>query len=224
MPDHLDPPVICLVTDRHQLSGLTSDDDVEPLLVLIGNAVRAGIDLVQIRERGLTDRALEGLVRRAVALTRSTRTRIVVNDRVDIALAAGAAGVHLKEVSMSAERVRSVVPRRWLVGRSVHSATEAVRVTASRSLDYLMAGTVFETPSKPGSLRIGPAGLEEIVQAVEIPVLAIGGVSVGCAKRVGESRPAGLAAISEFAAAGDDVGPVIENLRREFDKGRSPLL
>lgn len=224
MRDNLDPPVICLVTDRQQLSGLTSADDVEPLLGLIGNAARAGIDLVQIREPGLTDLALEDLVRRAVALTRSTRTRIVVNDRVDIALAAGAAGVHLKEVSMSAERVRSIVPRRWLVGRSVHSATEAVRVTAPHALDYLVAGTVFETRSKPGSARIGPAGLEEIVQAVEVPVLAIGGVSVGFARRVGRSGAAGLAAISEFVAAGAEVGPVVDNLRREFDKGRSSLL
>jgi len=216
--------VLCLVTDRHQAVGSMSTDDVEPLLRLIGDASRAGVDLVQIREPDLADRSLEALVRRAVELTRDTKTRVVVNDRVDVALAAGAAGVHLKASSMSAARVRSLVPRSWLVGRSVHDVAEAVTVTASRSLDYLMAGTVFKTRSKPGRIPIGPESLEAMARAVEVPILAIGGVTVRNARRVGQTGAAGLAAISEFVDSGDRMDVVIEELRSEFDKGRSSLL
>ena len=220
----LKPAVICLVTNRRRLTGLASDDGIEPLLSLIDRAAQAGVDLVQIRESDLEDQVLEDVVRRAVALTSQTSTRVVVNDRVDVALAAGAAGVHLKATSMSAQRVRQLAPKGWLVGRSVHDTAEAVRVTASGEVDYLVGGTVFETRSKPGQVPIGPDGLAAMVHAVEVPVLAIGGVTVDRARLVGQSGAAGLAAIAELADAGHRLDLVVENLRREFDTGRSALL
>ena len=224
MRDDLAARVICLVTDRRRLTGPTPDGGINALLRLIEDAAHAGVDLIQIREPDLEDRALEALVRRAVTLTSTTSTRVVVNDRVDVALAAGAAGVHLKETSMSAERVRSLAPPRWLVGRSVHDAGEATRVAAPRALDYLIAGPVFETRSKPGQTSIGPDGLARMVQAVSVPVLAIGGLTVGRARLVGQAGAAGLAAITEFVDAGYQLNPVVKNLRREIDKGRSSLL
>ena len=224
MTHDFDPPVICLVTDRRRITGPASDDGIEPLLSLIERAAHARVDLVQIRESGLEDRALEDVVRRAVVLASTTSTRVVVNDRVDVALATGAAGVHLKETSMSAERVRSLAPARWVVGRSVHSATEAVRVTAPGVLDYLIAGTVFESRSKPRQPLIGPHGLAAVVQAVQVPVLAIGGVTVGRARLVGAAGAVGLAAIAELVDADHQLDLVVEKLRREFDKGRSSLL
>ena len=220
----LEPPMICLVTDRHRLTRSTPGDGIEPLLNAIKDAARAGVDLVQIREPDLDDRALVDVVSRAVALTRATSTRVVVNDRVDVALAAGAAGVHLKETSMPAERVRQLAPPRWLVGRSVHGVAEAVQVATPLVLDYLIAGTVFETESKPGQAPIGRGGLAAIVQAVKVPVLAIGGVTVGRARLVGQAGAAGLAAIAELVDADHQIDLVIENLRREFDTGRSSLL
>ena len=224
MTPDLAPPVICLVTDRHQLGGATSTNDVEPLLRLIENAAQAGVDLIQIREFGLADRVLEDCVRRAVVLTNDTATRVIVNDRVDVALAAGAAGVHLKETSMSAERTRSLVPQSWLVGRSVHAVADAKRVTASRAVDYIIVGTVFETRSKPRRIPIGPGGLEAMARAVDVPTLAIGGVTVGRARLVGAAGAAGLAAIAEFVAAGDQLHVVVQKCRQGFDKGRSSLL
>ena len=224
MGHDLEPPVICLVTDRRRLTGPGSDDGIEPLLSLIGQAAHAGVDLIQIRESDLEDRALEDVVRQAVALTSATSTRVVVNDRVDVALAAGAAGVHLKETSMSSERVRQLAPKGWLVGRSVHNTTEAVRVTTPPVVDYLIAGTVFETRSKPGQAPMGLNGLAAMVHAVEVPVLAIGGVTVSRARLVGQSGAAGLAAIAELADAGRRLNLVVENLRQEFDTGRSSLL
>ena len=222
MRRNLEPPVICLVTDRRR-TGPTPGDGIAPLLGLIGSAALAGVDLIQIRESDLDDRTLEDVVRQAVALTRATTTQIIVNDRVDVALAAGAAGVHLKETSIPAERVRRLAPPRWLVGRSVHGTAEAIRVTAA-ALDYLMVGTVFETTSKAGQAPIGPDGLAATVRAVRVPVLAIGGVTVGNVRLVGQAGAIGLAAIAEFVDAGPQLDQVVENLRQQFDKGRSSLL
>ena len=219
----LEPPVICLVTDRRR-TGPIPGDGIAPLLGLIGSAALAGVDLIQIRESDLDDRTLEDVVRQAVALTRATTTQIIVNDRVDVALAAGAAGVHLKETSIPAERVRRLAPPRWLVGRSVHGTAEAIRVTAAGAVDYLMVGTVFETTSKAGQAPIGPDGLAATVRAVRVPVLAIGGVTVGNVRLVGQAGAIGLAAIAELMDAGPQLDQVVENLRQQFDKGRSSLL
>ena len=220
----LEPPVICMITDRCQLGGATPREGCERLLALIRDAAQAGVDLVQIRERDLEDRVLVNVVRRAVAETAELKTQIIVNDRVDIALTAGAAGVHLASMSMAAERVRSRVPESWLVGRSVHGAAEAAQATASGALDYLIAGTVFETTSKPGRIPIGSDGLAEITKAVDIPVLAVGGITATGAEAVGRAGAVGLAAITAFSNSGAQLQGVVENLRDEFDKGRSTLL
>ena len=223
MRHNFEPPAICLVTDGRR-TGSPEGDGIESLLGLIGSAARAGVDYIQIRESELDDRTLKDVVCQALALTNTTTTRIIVNDRVDVALAAGAAGVHLKETSISAERVRRLAPPQWLVGRSVHSSAEAVQVTARGALDYLIVGTVFETKSKEGQVPIGPDGLTETVQAVTVPVFAIGGVTVGNVRRVGQSGAVGFAAIAEFVDAGHQLDQVVKNLRQQFDKGRvSPL-
>ena len=110
----------------------------------------AGVDLVQIRENDLDDQTLVDLAGRAVQVTRDTSTRIIVNDRADVALAAGAAGMHLKSTSFSVERIRPMVPPEWVIGRSVHGLDEAVRVTAAGRLDYVTYGTVFKTRVEAG--------------------------------------------------------------------------
>ena len=223
MRHDFEPAAICLVTDRRR-TGSADGDGIVPLLSLIKNAAHAGVDYIQIRESDLDDRTLKDVVCRAVALTNTTTTRIIVNDRVDVALAAGAAGVHLKETSVSAEQVRELAPPRWLVGRSVHDPVEAAQVSERGGLDYLIVGTVFETRSKEGQVPMGLDGLSETVQAVPVPVLAIGGVTVSNAKMVGESGAVGFAAIAEFVDAGHQLGQIVKNLRQQFDKGRLSLL
>ena len=151
-------PVLCLVTDRARLRSGGVEDDVGATLALIRSAAAAGIDLVQIRETGLTDRALGNLVERAVEAVRGTHTRILVNDRVDIALAHGADGVHLKGDSVPAARVREHAGADWIVGRSIHGLEEGREVSAGGALDYVCLGTVFATASKPGRRPLG-AGL-----------------------------------------------------------------
>ena len=217
MPSDLTPPVLCLVTDRMRLGGADRDAP-EPLLALIGAAAAAGIDLVQIREPGLGDRALGDLVARAVESTCGTRTRVVVNDRVDVALAHGAAGVHLKGASFSAARVRARTPSGWIVGRSIHDLDEGVRVTAAPGLDYVLLGSVFETASKPGRLPVGAGALRRAAETLPVPVLAIGGITLERVPLIAGSGAAGLAAIGLFAALG---GAPPTELRRLVGEIRS---
>jgi thiamine-phosphate pyrophosphorylase len=160
------------------------------------------------------------LVAEVVRLTRATGTRVVVNERLDVALACGADGVHLRGDSISAARARSMAPAGFLIGRSVHGVDEAVR--AAPGVDYLIAGTVFPTPSKPGRHELlGIEGLAAIGRAVTVPVLAIGGVSMDRIGTVAEAGAAGLAAIGLFLEQGAGLAAVVREARWRFDSARS---
>ena len=190
-------PVLCLITDRRRFGG-----DWESALVdRVGVAARAGVDLVQVRERDLDGGPLLRVVTACVDAVRGTRARVLVNDRLDVALAALAHGVHLRADSMAAVRVRGVVPSGFLIGRSVHSAAEAAATTAGGSLDYLMFGTVFETGSKPGRDAAGVGALAAVVHATTLPVLAVGGLTADRVDQVAAAGAAGMAAIGMFADA-----------------------
>ena len=202
--------MLCLVTDRHRRSVVEQCRD----------AVQAGVDLIQVRERDLEGAALSVLVAELVRLTRATETRVVVNERLDVALACGADGVHLRGDSISAARARSMAPAGFLIGRSVHGADEAVR--AAPGADYLIAGTVFPTPSKPGRHEfLGIEGLAAIGRSVTVPVLAIGGVSMDRIGLVAGAGAAGLAAIGLFLEEGAGLAAVVREARRRFDSARS---
>jgi thiamine-phosphate diphosphorylase len=202
-------PIICLVTPGRGRE--------QPLLDLIAEAAHAGVDLIQIRERRLDDRALLELTRRAVQATRGTSSRIVVNDRVDVALAAHASGVHLRGDSVAARRIRLLAPPGFLIGRSVHDPAEAAAVEAGGGCDYLLFGTVFPSTSKPPTDPIsGPAALRMVCATVRIPVLAIGGISIDNVSQVGASGASGLAAINLFDS-GDPIAATVSMLRRRFD-------
>ena len=188
-----------------------------PLVDLFGDAARAGVDLIQIRERDLDDGALVALVRAAVAAVHGTPARVIVNDRADVALAAGAAGVHLRSDSIPARRVREMAGEGFLVGRSVHDEDEAAAVDAEGGCDYLIFGTVFPSSSKPaGHQAAGLPALDRVCARVSAPVLAIGGVSIARAPDVARAGAAGIAAIQLFAAAAD-LRETVRALRHAFD-------
>ncbi len=187
-------PVVCLITDRRR-----GGEDVT--VERVRRAAAAGVHLVQVRERDLDGGPLTSLVRRCVDAVRGTRTRVLVNDRVDVALAAGAHGVHLRADSMPAARVRALCPPGFLVGRSVHARDEAIAAAAAGGLDYLLFGTVFATTSKPGRAPVGLAALAEVASAVTIPVLAVGGVTPDRVDEVVVAGAAGFAAIGMFVTA-----------------------
>lgn len=187
-------PVMCMVAHR-----APGDATGARLVRRVEAAARAGVHLIQIRERDLDGGALTRLVVHCVEAVRATSTRIVVNDRLDVALAAGAHGVHLRGDSMAAARVRAIAPPGFLVGRSVHTALEAGRVAAAGGLDYLIFGHVFATPSKPDAEAAGLDRLAAAVEGTPLPVLAIGGVSSRNARQVAGTGAAGFAAIGLFA-------------------------
>ena len=123
----------------------------------------------------------------------------MVNDRVDIALAAGAAGVHLRADSPPAAAVRAIVPTGFLIGRSVHSEGEAIEAAAT-GVDYLILGTIFPTASKPaGGAPLGLEPLARAVRAIDTPILAIGGVTADNVGKIAAAGAAGFAAIGLFA-------------------------
>jgi thiamine-phosphate pyrophosphorylase len=185
------------VTDRRRFH-LSVDD----LVARAAHAARAGVDVIQVRERDLEDAALLGVVRAIVGATAGTAARVVVNDRADIAILAGAAGVHLRGDSPPASRVaafaRASAPG-FLIGRSVHSLAEIDAAVADGGCDYLMFGTVFPSAGKPAGHPV--AGLDALREACArspLPVIAIGGVDEAGAALVRDAGAAGFAAVGLF--------------------------
>lgn len=188
------------------------------LVQRIAAAARAGTHLIHIRQPHLDGLALTRLVQRALGAIEGAAARILVNDRVDVALAAGAHGVHLRGNSMAAARVRTITPPGFVIGRSVHSVDEALAAERDGGLDYLLFGTVFASASKPDA---APAGLEVLARAcgaVALPVLAIGGMTASTVASVARAGAAGFAAIGLFASGAIDVlRPEIERASSTFD-------
>ena len=215
--------ILCLITDRRRLSARLGCDLAEvdePLLAQVGAAAAAGVDLVQIREGDLPAAALAQLTSRVLARLRDTATRVLVNDRADVALACRAHGVHLKATSIAPREVRRIAPPGWLIGASVHG----VDIDRAGEADYLIAGTLGPTPSKPPRMPLlGIDGLHGIAQAVHpIPVLGIGGLTADDVPALKRAGAAGLAGIDVFLPAPaaqleESVHRAVARLRLAFD-------
>jgi thiamine-phosphate diphosphorylase len=208
-------PVVCMITDRQRMGERAED----ALIRRVASAARAGIHMIQIRERDMPDGALLTLVTQAVDAVRGTRTRILVNERVDVALAAGAHGVHLRGDSAPARRVRKVTPPSFLIGRSVHTRDEIAQVAAEGEVDYLLFGTVFDTTSKPNRASAGLAALADAVRAAPtLPVLAIGGMTLDTVGQLPGTGCAGFAAIGQFADVPEsDIARTVTTALRAWD-------
>jgi thiamine-phosphate diphosphorylase len=214
--------VIMLVTDRRRLSpSATGPEALDALINLVDAAARAGIDVIHIRERDLETRSLVSLVRRCVIAVEGSRTRVLVNDRADVALAAGADGVHLRADSIDAATVRRLMPSGSLLGRSVHTNDGAE--AQGGDLDYVVFGTMFQTESKPSwQPRASLDDLATLCGASPIPVLAIGGMTLERARDAARAGAAGVAAIGLFIppageSARTHLDRVTADLRRTFD-------
>ena len=193
----LPSPIIYLITSG-TTTGITTPDSPEfsQLLTLINAAVDTEIPLIQIREKALSARVLYELTRLAVEIAQDSSTKVLVNDRFDVALAAGADGVQLTARSLPTAVVRSETSDRFLIGVSTHSPGEAKAAQAGGA-DFILFGPVFQTESKRQFGR--PQGLNklaEVVEAVEsLPVIAIGGISLENVSRCLQHGAAGVAAI-----------------------------
>jgi thiamine-phosphate pyrophosphorylase len=217
--------MICMVTDRHRLSD--GPDALEQLVALVTSAARAGTDLIQIRERDLDAADLLALARRCVAAVAGTGARVVVNDRADVVVAAAAHGVHLRGDSIDAAMVRSLLPEGAIVGRSVHSAEEAGAVSRAGGVDYLVFGTLFPTISKPPGHPLAPLeALSQACRASAVPVVGIGGITLGNASDVARAGAAGVAAVGLFVPPrgtprDTHLHTTMAGLRRAFDTCRA---
>ena len=154
-------------------------------------AIASDVDMIQIREKDLPAADLLELVYRIRDLAEGSKTRVLVNDRLDVALTAGVDGVHLPASGLPAARVRPLVK---LLGVSTHTMTEAVEAERAGS-DFIVFGPVFDTP---GKTPVGLAALENITQQIKIPVLAIGGITPQNTKEVLAKGAAGIAGIRLF--------------------------
>jgi thiamine-phosphate diphosphorylase len=217
--------MLCLVTDRRRLLRATGQAEREwPSLIeqQVEGAVRAGIDFVQIRERDLDARTLLTLTRSLMALAAGSTTKILVNDRADVALAARASGVHLRADSPAVAQILSVLGQGFIVSRAVHDGAD---VDASRAAHIFVAGTMFPTRSKADKHRwLGVSGMAAIVQAAgTTPVLAIGGVTERNAHEVARSGACGLASIGGFIPEerGADIG---RHVVRQVERFRAAFL
>jgi thiamine-phosphate pyrophosphorylase len=224
-------PLLCYVTDLRAIAARESAIPgvaLEPtlardaLLAKIAAAAAAGLDWIQIREKHLTARECSALVREALERVESQRVageraRVLVNDSLDVALAAQAGGVHLAEKSLPPQEAKRLVRERgrgenFLVGVSCHSL-EAAKAAELGGADYLFFGPVFATPLK--AAYGAPQGLDrlaEVCHAVSIPVLAIGGITLENCAACLSAEASGIAAIRLFQDAAD-LPELVQSLR-----------
>jgi thiamine-phosphate pyrophosphorylase len=211
--------VLCYVTERRSLaldSGQTSET---ALIERVYSAAQAGVDWVQIREKDLPARNLVDFTRTAIRICESAsarnKTRVLVNDRFDVAWAAGAAGVHAGETSLAirvlVEARREARLKNFIIGASCHSLEGALE-GAEAGADYVFFGPVFETPSKTSfGPPQGTARLAQVCRAVSIPVIAIGGITLENARVCRDLGATGIAAIRLFQDIGD-IGEIVAAL------------
>lgn len=210
--------ILCYVTDRRSLQVPAQQDSLELILIKIELAAAAGVDWIQLREKDLSGKPASALTREALRRVskRSNQApapaRIIVNDRLDVAIAERAGGIHLGENSLNiqdakrllaASRSAQTLPSDFLLGVSCHSL-EAAQSAAAAGAGYIFFGPVFATPSK--AVYGPPQGLDRLAEAcasVKIPVLAIGGITAENTPTCLSAGASGIAAIRLFQDSPD---------------------
>lgn len=190
----MDELSLCLVTDRTQTRG-------RDLVAVVGECLAAGLPAVQVREKDLGAADLAFVCRRLAPGAREAGAMLVVNDRVDVALAVGADAVQRTHASLTVDDIRSVAGRRLRIGASVHSLEDAVDAEL-KGADWVTFGPVYDTPSKRA--YGAPQGLDRlavVARGLRIPVIAIGGITPDRVKEVRAAGARGVAAISSILAA-----------------------
>jgi thiamine-phosphate pyrophosphorylase len=187
---------LLLVTDRRQTKG-------RPLVPLLQRVLTAAAPAIQLRERDLSARELMTLAREVQALTASHRSQLLINDRIDVALALEGVGVHLRSKSLPVPVARQMLGAQRLLGISVHAVEEAVQAE-SQGVDYIVLGPIYETPSKQMfGPPLGIHTLEKACKLVRVPILGIGGVTAARAREMRRAGAFGAAVITAILSAPD---------------------
>jgi thiamine-phosphate pyrophosphorylase len=205
--ERLDGLNLYLITDRKLFHAQCS------LYLALETALQAGVKYIQLREKRLPTRMILDMAYWVIELAREYGAKLLINERVDIALAAGADGVHLGQKSLPAYAVRKITGDNFLIGVSTHSPREALQAEKDGA-DFVTLGPIYHTPSK---LRYGdPIGVDVIRQVksqVSVPVLAIGGIKTDSVQEVMSAGADGVAVISGILAAENIRGTTEEFLR-----------
>lgn len=190
------PSVLLVTGSRRLVPGGSPADRAAALDRQAREAFAAGVDAVQLREPDLDAATLFHLAR-----TLSVLGRLIVTERADIAIAAGASGLHLRADGPEPARVRAILPPHMTLSRAVHDEREARRFGCDAALDWLLAGTAFDSESKPGRTPLGASGVHTLAHASALPLVAIGGVTVANARQLRDAGAAGVAGIGLFLGA-----------------------
>jgi thiamine-phosphate pyrophosphorylase len=195
---------LLVVTDRHQTMG-------RPLVPLLQRALTAGIVAIQLRERDLSARELVTLAREVQAVMAFPGSQLLINDRIDVALALEEVGVHLRSNSLPVLVARQLLGAQRLLGISVHAVEEAVQAE-SQGADYIVLGPIYETPSKQMfGPPLGIHTLEKACKLVRIPIIGIGGVTAARAREMRRAGAFGAAVITAILGVAD-----VESATREL--------
>jgi thiamine-phosphate pyrophosphorylase len=186
-----------LITDRK----LFADNDV--LFYAVEEALKAGVKAVQLREKDLAIRDLLNMAYTMRKLTKKYNAKLFINDRVDVAIAVDADGVHLGQQSMPTDAVRKIAKKDFLIGVSTHNADEALEAE-KKEADFITFGPIYETPSKlKYGKPLGVDALKEVKSKISIPVFAIGGIKQDRIDEVIKAGADGVAIISAILASKD---------------------
>ncbi len=213
-------PVPRISLDRLRLIVITNTAQTAPrdLFWTVGEALRAGAPAVQLREKGATARDLLPMAQRLRELTLGHGALLFVNDRLDVALASGADGVHLGPRDVTPSAARSVAPKGFLIGYSTDDP-EVARLAIAEGADYIGCGTVWPTPSKRDTGRaIGLDGLGRVARAVRAPVVGIGGITPERASGVRDVGASGVAVMRAVMSA-PDPAEMIRRFLSRIDAG-----
>lgn len=181
-----------LVTDK--------SDNVEEFLNTIEEAIKGGVSLVQIREKTAETLDFYNLALKVKEITTRYNVPLIINDRVDVALAIDADGVHVGQSDMPCDITRKLIGPDKILGVSAHNIKEAKKAEKDGA-DYLGSGAVFPTPTKDDANRITKKDLKEITDSVNIPVVAIGGINLDNANELKDTGIKGLSVVSAIMSS-----------------------
>lgn len=213
-------PLVYLITDG-ATNCVNFKDNLKQLLALIQAAVEAKVSLIQIREKQLSANLLFELAQSAARITRQTETLLLVNDRADIAQAAGADGVHLTANSVSAQVIRQNFRDSLIIGVSAHSMADVQRARRENA-DFVTFSPIFSTPSK--NMYGEPQGLEALREVCytckDFPIIALGGIDEKNFPAIVQTGASGVAAI-RFLSNADKLKQIVAKIRDEWEKSEN---
>ena len=212
-PWPLPRPCLCLVTDRSVV-------ERGSLVSRVAQAVDGGVDLVQLREKDLPGGDLLRLAQELQQVIEG-RAALVINERIDVAMAAGARGVQLGEEAVPVNLARGMLGRDYIIGRSVHSA-EGASLAQSQGADFLVAGTMYASSTHPGAEPTGTSLVRSITEVCSLPVLGIGGITAHNLGDVLAAGASGVAVITGILAAADP-GKAAQDMRQALDEAWAGL-